>query len=268
MTVLQQYEEQGYVAPVRVLTDQRARRYRKFLEDYEAMAGGVIDARTRQKPHLLFTWAAALIRETTILDAVEALIGPNILCWSTGFFIKEAHDPSHVTWHQDLTYWGLEPADVVTAWIALSPSTRESGCMRFVPGSHKLPVLAHHDTFAADNMLSRGQEIAVPVNEDTAVDIVLAPGEISLHHVKLFHASAPNRTGDRRIGLAIRYMPPHMRQVVGDQDSATLVRGTDPFGHFGQEPRPAADMEPAAVAYHQRALDQGARVRLRDTPSR
>ena len=126
----------------------------------------------KQKPHLLFTWLDELVRDDAVLDAVEGVIGPDILCWASSFFTKEAHDPSYVSWHQDLTYWGLEPADIVTAWIALSPSTPESGCMRVVPGSHKRDVLPHTETFAAHNLLSRGQEVQVEVDEREAKDVV------------------------------------------------------------------------------------------------
>ena len=120
------------------------------------------------------------------------MIGPDILCWSTGFFTKNARDPSYVSWHQDSTYWGLEPPDIVTAWVALSDSTLANGAMRVIPGTHLMDQLAHHDTFAPDNLLSRGQEIAVEVDEREAVALELRAGEMSLHHVRLIHGSDPN----------------------------------------------------------------------------
>ena len=121
--------------------------------------------------------------------------------------------------------------------------------MRVVPGTHKRAVVPHQDTFGARNMLSRGQEIAVEVDEEHAVDLVLQPGQMSLHHVKIFHGSRPNRAADRRLGFAIRYLPPHVHQQVG-ADSATLVRGEDRFGYFEPEPAPENDLAPKAVALH------------------
>lgn len=165
-----------------------------------------------------------------ILDRVEALIGPNILVWGANFFLKEPHSSAYVSWHQDGTYWAMEPADIVTAWIALTPSTVQSGCLRVVPGSHHWPILAHTETFAEGNLLSRGQEMAIDVNLATVRDIPLAPGEMSLHHVKMAHNSEPNRADHRRIGYAIRYVATHVKP--DSIDTAMLVCGTDEYHHF------------------------------------
>jgi non-haem Fe2+, alpha-ketoglutarate-dependent halogenase len=193
----------GFHFPVRVLESVEARLYRDALEAHEAQSGGPIASNRRHKVHLLFTWAAELVRHPRILDAVEDLIGPDILCWGSSFFIKEARNPAFVSWHQDATYWGLDPDDVVTAWVAFSDAPVESGAMEFLPGSHRMGQLPHADTFHEHNLLSRGQEIAVEVDAEKAVKVPLRAGEMSLHHVKLAHYSGPNTTDDRRIGLAI-----------------------------------------------------------------
>jgi hypothetical protein len=243
----------GFHFPVRVMDAEEARGFRARLEAHEAAQGGPLTSNMRHKVHLLFTWAAELVRHPKVLDAVEDLIGPDILCWGTSFFIKEAQNPAFVSWHQDSTYWGLDPDTVVTAWIALSDAPVESGAMEFVPGSHRMGQLPHADTFAADNLLSRGQEIAVKVDAEKAVKVPLRAGEMSLHHVKLAHYSGPNTTADRRIGLAIRYIPPTVRQLKV-RDSATLVRGRDTGGHYDLEPRPMADLDAAALATHRDAM--------------
>lgn len=249
------YADKGYQFPIRVMTESEAALKLGELRRIEALVGGKLAGRMNQKPHLLFPWLDQLIRHPKILDAVEGVIGPDILCWGSQFFMKDAKDPAFVSWHQDGTYWGLSSQDVVTAWLALTPSTPESGCMRVVPGTHREQV-THTDTFAETNMLSRGQEIAVEVNEADAIDIVLSPGEISLHHVLIFHGSPPNRASWPRVGFAIRYMPTHVRQLSGEKDSATLVRGTDRFGHFELETAPEADLHPDAVARHAAVLDR------------
>ncbi|HEX4231766.1 MAG TPA: phytanoyl-CoA dioxygenase family protein [Bryobacteraceae bacterium] len=251
---LTEYRDQGFLFPLPILSDSETRTLRTKLEELELREGGRLEARVNRKPHLLLTWLNELIRDPRILDPVEDILGPNILCWGSGFFIKNAHDPARVTWHQDSTYWGLSKPDIVTAWVALTPSTAENGCMRVVPGTHTLQQLPHRDTFAADNLLSRGQEIAVEVDESRAVDIVLAPGQISLHHVLLVHGSEPNRSDYRRIGFAIRYLPTHVAQLAGVRDSATLVRGKDEYGHFLLEPAPLSDFHPGAVAFHSQML--------------
>ncbi|MCS6779965.1 MAG: phytanoyl-CoA dioxygenase family protein [Geminicoccaceae bacterium] len=262
---IRSYHDNGYLFPIRVLSEQEALGYRRRLEAAERQGHPRTAQFLRTKSHLVYTFCDELIRHPRILDAVEDVIGPDILCWSSGFFNKEAKDPAYVSWHQDLTYWGLDPADIVTAWVALSPATIESGCMKFLPGSHKSEVLPHQDTFAPENLLSRGQEVQVEVDESKVVFDVLAPGEMSLHHVKLIHGSEANRSDDRRIGFVIRYIPTYVRQVVGRTDSATLVRGTDRYGHFEPEERPAADLDPAAIAHYDEVMDRLNRVLYRGT---
>lgn len=249
------YAERGYLCPIEVLSEAEVAGARASLDATERMVGGRLDGRTNQKPNLLFPWIDRLIRHPKILDAVESVIGPDILCWGSQFFMKRAGDPAFVSWHQDGTYWGLSSADVVTAWVALTPSTPQSGCMRVVAGTH-LSAVPHTDTFAESNMLSRGQEIAVNVNEDEASDIVLAPGQMSLHHVLIFHGSPPNRADHPRIGFAIRYVPTHVHNLDGSQGSATLVRGRDTTGHWLHERAPKADMDEDAVAHHAEVLDR------------
>lgn len=247
------YRRDGYYSPIRVLSADDARSYRRALEAHEAQTGQPLQGNWRHKSHLLFTWVDELVHDPRIVDAVEDVIGPNILCWTTNFFIKEAANPGFVSWHQDSTYWGLDPDDVVTAWVAFTDVTPENGYMQFIPGSHKIDQLPHLDTFHKDNLLSRGQEIAVEVDKSKAVGIPLQAGEMSLHHIKLVHGSDPNRSGDRRIGLAIRYIPTYVRQTKV-RDSATLVRGVDTFGEFDLEPRPKGDLDAAALAAHADAV--------------
>src|SRR3984885_3112618 len=258
------YHEQGYVVPIPALTRAEAADLRGKLQAYEAGAGGLAGP-LRHKSHLLFTWVNDLIRHPRILDAVEDIIGPDILCWGTSFFTKEARNPGYVSWHQDSTYWGLEPPDIITAWVAFTDSTAANGAMRVIPGTHLLDQAPHRDTFATDNLLSRGQEIEVEVDDRQAAMLELAAGEMSLHHVRLIHGSDPNPSDDRRIGFAIRYIPTYVRQIAGSADSATLVRGEDRHHHFEHEQRPDADMSPAAVAHHAAVTSRFAQILMRGT---
>ena len=261
---IQQYRDAGFYFPIRVLTIAEAARCRERLESVERELGGPLRGIYRIKPHLLLTWLADLVRHPAILDAVEDVIGPDILCWNSSFFTKEASSAGYVSWHQDATYWGLSEPDVVTAWVGLTDSTPRNGNMRVVPGSHRHQA-RHVDTFLPDNLLSRGQEIAVEVDEREAVDIVLAAGEMSLHHVLLVHGSRPNTSGDRRVGFAIRYVPTRVRQLSDVRDSATLVRGRDTFGHFDLEPRPEADLSPDMLARHAEISDRQALILYKGT---
>jgi non-heme Fe2+,alpha-ketoglutarate-dependent halogenase len=261
----QAFDRLGYHFPLRAFPAAEIADYRARLEAFEAGHGGRLTGQLRNKPHLLFTWADAMVRHPAILDAVEDVLGPDLLVWSSSFFTKEARDPSFVSWHQDSTYWGLSEPDVVTAWVAFSDSAPDNGCMRVIPGTHVLDQLPHRDTFAENNLLTRGQEVEVQVDPSQAVDVILAPGEFSLHHVRLVHGSEPNPSGRRRIGFAIRYVPPYVRQVAGPGDSAVLVRGEDRHGHFEPEPRPRTDFGEAERAAHARFTDQAARILYRGT---
>lgn len=261
---VRQYHDQGYYSPVPVMERAEALALRSRLEGFEATAGRLA-GKMRQKPHLLFTWLNDLIRHPRILDAVEDILGPDILCWGSSFFIKEPRTRSFVSWHQDSTYWGLAPADVITAWVAFSDSNAENGAMRVIPATHKLDQVPHNDTFRPDNLLSRGQEIMVDVDERDAVMMPLHAGEMSLHHVRLIHGSDPNPSDHRRIGFAIRYIPTYVRQVAGTHDSATLVRGVDRHGHFLAEERPDADMSEAALAHHAAITGAHAAILMRGT---
>lgn len=248
----------GYAFPIRAMTADRAASLRCILENAEATApDATIKGMVTGLPHMMLPEFYDIVRDPALTDPVAEILGDDLLVWGCSFFTKEPRTKSFVSWHQDLTYWGLDQADKVTAWVALSPATVESGCMRFVPGSHTEQIVPHKDTFDPDNLLTRGQEIAVEVKDADAVDVELQPGEMSLHHGRIFHASHPNASDDRRIGLAIRYIKPSMRQTSGVKTLAVLARGEDRFGHFEISQRPtggfaATDIERCREAFRRR----------------
>jgi hypothetical protein len=262
---VQAFNRNGYHFPLRVLSEEEAAGYRRRLEAFEAQHGLVMKTNYRNKPHLVFKWADELIRHPKILDAVEDILGPDLLVWGSSFFIKEANDPAYISWHQDSTYWGLSHPDIVTAWVAFSVSQVANGAMRVVPGSHLRDQLPHKDTFARNNLLTRGQEVMVEVNERDVVDITLQPGEMSLHHVRIVHGSEANRADYRRIGYAIRYVPTYVRQTAGPKDYATLVRGVDRYHHFDYEPAPKTDFGDEERAAHQRITEEANKILYRGT---
>lgn len=244
--VASRYEADGFCFPIRVIGESEAAAHlARVVALEDAVDGG--NRRLRGSAHLAYRFVDDLARTPALLDCVERILGPDLLLWGSSCFIKAPHSPSYVSWHQDLNYWGLDGTEEVTAWLALSASNEANGCMRFVPGSHRRGPLAHRDSFAEDNLLSRGQELAVAVEEHEAVAVCLAPGEISLHHGRMFHASGPNTTAGWRVGLALRYVSPSLRQIAGPGDFAQLVRGHDRFGHFEALPRPARDEDPAGI---------------------
>lgn len=250
---VEQFDKDGYVFPVDILSPEEVAEFRARIEAVEALNDGKLLPKHRAKSFLLFKWLDDLIRDPRVLDPVEQLIGPNILCWNTLFWIKEADNTSFVGWHQDTKYWGLSSDKVVTAWLALSTASVEAGCMKVLPGSHIGDVLEHDERYNKDNMLTRGQELTVDPAAGKTVHMPLAAGQMSLHNYRIAHASGPNNAPDRRIGVSMHFMPPETEQIVGSWDSAALVRGADPYGHFVVAPRPQHDFDPEAVAFHEKA---------------
>jgi non-haem Fe2+, alpha-ketoglutarate-dependent halogenase len=254
-----QYRHDGFLFPLDCLTANEVRYFRGRLEAFEREQGdtfGKLPNLVRSKSHLLFTWMAELVRHPKVLDAVESIIGPNILIYHLTSWLKEPHEPSHVSWHQDGTYFGLEPAEQVTAWIALTDSTPDMGCIKVLPASHVIGQKPHEDTFTSGNLLSRGQTIRHRLNYDNCVMMPLQAGQISLHHTHIVHSSEPNRSNQRRIGIGVSYIPPHCQLVNDVRVTATRVRGHDDFRHFDPEPRPTGDFDAASRAVHTAAVER------------
>jgi ectoine hydroxylase-related dioxygenase (phytanoyl-CoA dioxygenase family) len=242
------FARSGILFPIPVLGPAEIAAARRVAEAVRALPPDIRKPLLRSKTHLVSRTLWDMLFHPAILDAVEGLVGPDMFVWGANFFAKDAGSPDYVSWHQDAQYWGLEPDDIVTAWVALTDSSRDNGCMRVVAGSHRTP-LPHVDTFAADNMLSRGQEIAVRVEDHQATEVVLRPGEMSLHHVRIAHGSEPNRSDRPRIGFVIRYVGGHVRPAGGRRDGAVRVRGTD-RGHFVPETPPQGELHPDDLARH------------------
>ncbi|MEM9145186.1 MAG: phytanoyl-CoA dioxygenase family protein [Pseudomonadota bacterium] len=247
------YRRNGFLCPIPVLDPAEVAVSRAALEGAESRLDGTlprpIHEYLRSGAGIAAETPLEVARDPRVLDRVESLLGPDLLIWSCEYFIKEPRTDKIVSWHQDLTYWGMDGTDhEVTAWVALSPATPASGCMRFVPGSHTQAIVPHEDKFAEDNLLSRGQEIAVEVDEAESVPAALRPGEMSLHHGRLFHASGPNGTDDRRIGLVIRYIRPDTPTVRAGSDYAMLARGADRTRNRINLMPPPGDFTPARLA--------------------
>jgi len=262
---MEYYKENGLLFPRRLLAESVAIAYLNELEDYEGRTGGPVNGKWRYKSHLVFTWINELMRRPEVLDPVEDLLGPDIMIWSSHLYPKEPGDGRFISWHQDSAHWGLDSSKILTVWIALTEASEENGCMRMLCGSHKEGIARHRDTWDPNNILTRGQTIDAEIDENQAVWTTLQPGEASFHHVDMWHASKPNETSTRRVGVALRYITPEARQERVDTDFATLLRGEDRYGHFQTETHPAETMHPDAVAEHQRIADIQGQIYLKGT---
>jgi non-heme Fe2+,alpha-ketoglutarate-dependent halogenase len=251
---IEQYHRDGFVYPVPAFSRDEALGYRRKLEDFETRVGRQLAKGFNFKPHLLFTWVDEIVHHKAVLDAVEDLIGADILLFHLTAWPKPARDPAFVGWHQDATYFGLEPAVQVTAWVALSDAPIESGCMEVIPGSHRVGQHHHHETPSPHNLLSRGQTISDELDRSRTEFMPVKAGEFSLHHTHLVHSSGPNRTSDRRVGLGISYIPTSVRCTSGTRLTAMLVRGADRYGNFDPERRPVEDYGAAEREFHEEAV--------------
>jgi hypothetical protein len=258
---VERYARDGFLSPNAALSPDEAAGYRSKLEAFERAVGGPLTAPGiedpyRSRTHVLLAWVHELVRHPAILDAVEGLIGPDILVYTSTWFIKEPESPAIAAWHQDATYFGLRPYVHVTAWLALTDATAENGCMEFLPGSHHRGQLPHRAGAVAASVNRAGQAITLEVDDAPAVHAPLRAGEFSLHHTLCMHRSQPNRSSGRRIGLGISYIPTSARHLgVEHKMPAMLVRGVDTHGHFTLDPAPTADFDDAARAAYARSYD-------------
>jgi hypothetical protein len=243
---LEQFRRAGYTLAFRAISAEEARRCRARIEAYEAASGTDANATLKIKGYFAFPWLVELARNPVVLDAVEDVIGPDILLFDGSIFAKNGRDPRYVSWHQDSAYFGLLPHEEVTVWVAFTESTQENGCLRVMPGTHLGPDLRHIETHARDNMLAKGQTIE-GLDESRAVDLVLQPGEFSLHHERTAHGSLANRSADRRIGFAFFYIPTRVRSIAGRR-TALLVRGVDTHRYWDPDPLPRFDLDPVSMA--------------------
>ena len=227
------FRDDGYVAPLNVMSRDEAEAYRIRVEEFIVAVPD--PGRLRTKVHLDCPALMELVQRREILDPVGDILGPDLLCRSSSLFIKEPGDGAFVAWHQDATYWELDPPAALTAWLALTPSTKANGALQVLPTSH-VQEMEHREMGRTDNLLTRGQEITADLDVAPAVTLELEAGQLSLHDVWLAHSSAPNHSESRRIGYAIRYVAAHVRNTGARRDSALLVRGVDRYHHFDDEP--------------------------------
>lgn len=249
----QAFRDDGYLFPLTAMDEPEAARILAALEQFEAAHGG-FGQRLRFKAHLRLAALMAVARHKRILDAVEDLIGPDILLFTSTLWPKGGGDGRYVSWHQDSAYFGFDRHQEVTAWVALTNSNSANGCVRVMPGSHRGPDYQHEETLAKDNLLIRGQTIR-GLDEERAVNLELRPGQFSLHHERTAHSSQPNVSSERRIGYALFYIPTDVKSTLGRR-TALLVRGEDAYGNWDPDPVPQRDDDPAIDAFIRQTFHQ------------
>lgn len=240
------YRDDGFLFPFDLYGRDEAAALAGKFEALEAAIGDEPQERYRIKAQLPFPWLCDVVKAPHLLDAVEDLIGPDVLCWGASFFAKKAHDPRYVTWHTDSFFYGFEPAETLTAWLAFNESSVEAGCVNYIPGSHKGPAAVHELKPHENNLIPMGQSV-IGVADDKAVPAVLKAGQVVFHHERVVHGSGPNNADHPRVGLSIHYVAPHVRETRFDGSTAMLLRGEDKYGHWGTDPEPKEDFDPLCI---------------------
>lgn len=254
---IEDFERDGFIQGIPVLTPEEVRHYRSCLERFEQRHPEHVK-KLKSKSHLLCPWVVELAEHPKILDVMEDLIGPDILCWSMAWRIKEPDGRTFAGWHQDKAYLPVNPI-LIFAPLALSDCSADAGCLRVIPGSHKWGILPHEDSEDPSSILARGQSISVDFDRSNTVDLALKPGEMAVINNGIVHGSDPNNSTDRRIMLLVEMMPTRAYQE-NHRDSAMLVRGVDEYHHFDADPRPAEECSPEALAAWKRVIDIRAKV--------
>ncbi len=241
----QDYNENGFISPVRIISFEEAKKHRDTLENTEKVLGNM---HYQSKIHTILKSAYELATHKNILNIVEKAIGPNILLHNTTYIIKEPKTSAFVSWHQDLTYWGFSHDDQISVWLALSNADEISGAMYMIPGSH-LEGKKEHKTIEDKNNVLFQKQWAQGFDESKKTLCSLKAGEASFHHGWTIHSSTPNKSNDRRIGFNIQYVATHVKQMKNYTDTAICVRGIDKYNNFGTDiPAASDELTPTTVA--------------------
>ena len=248
------YETNGYFLPIEVMSTEMAAEASVKLENISKNPNSKILHPWNLQAHLLASWIYNICANPRVLDSVQAVIGPNILIQSADIFIKPPKVKKYINWHQDANYWGLKPFELVTGWIALTDVFPQNGCMYYLPKSHLYNKIHHIETFDVKSDLTRGQEIDLNIDIDKQVPVILKAGQMALHHCLLAHGSGPNLTDKYRVGIAVRYLPTHVKQTEGPPISMILARGEDLYNHFKTDKIPKGDFDETTIAEHDKAM--------------
>jgi non-heme Fe2+,alpha-ketoglutarate-dependent halogenase len=255
---VKKWRRDGFLSPFPLLDAAELQVCRDGLRRFEAWLGGPVNSAAEMKwrsvPYLLMPWAARLARDPRILDVVEDLLGPDLLIYTSTFFIKEPHSPTIAAWHQDSTYYGLEPKEEITVWIALTEANEAAGCMESLSFQGQ-PRQLRHVSHVVENSVNRASQVIVePMDDSNPVAMALAAGSFSIHRGLCAHRSGPNGADHRRIGLGLNYIPTHVRPAGSVKSAAMLVRGVDRFGHFERVEAAKAELDAESVAVHEGAV--------------
>ena len=260
---LKDYDDHGFVAPITILSSEEVAKIKEEIENIEKKWPDELVGLGRNNVHYISPIFDQVCHNSKILDAVESIIGKDILVGGTTLFIKDPDKKGFVSWHQDAKYIGFEPYNWVTAWLAITDANEENGCMRMWSGSHKEKIKDHKDTYDENNLLTRGQTVQnVPIEKTTPN--ILKAGQLSLHHPMIVHGSGPNKSNQRRIGFVIQsYIGTNVDQVLG-KIFVQQARGKDTFKYHEYAKRPVDLMSKKDIEFKNKANEELAKIFYKD----
>ena len=248
---VEKFNELGYCGPFQAFSTDEIGALRGRIETFERKHPEGV-GKLYQGPHLIFPWLYDLLSRPAMIEPCADLLGPNLLCNSVGFRIKEPGTGTFVGWHQDKFYAPYNPI-LIVCLLHFTDQTAEHGCLHLVPGSQKWGVLDHEETDNDDNLLTRKQRIRTPFDEMLAVAVPARAGDITLFNHAVIHGSPPNRSKERRINMLADMVPPNSVRP-GRREAAVVVRGVDTLNLYDHEERPKDDYGPLSIARHREAI--------------
>jgi hypothetical protein len=250
---LDAFDRDGFIAPVDGVSPEQARAALDRIEAFESETGQEASRAIRVRAVLVLRCLYDLVRSPRVIGALRDILGPNVGLYLSGVWSKMPGGSKFVSWHQDGAYYAFDRHSSVTAWLALTDSTEEKGCIKVIPGSHREPVHAHDETYDPDNLLSRGQSIR-DIDPDKAVSMPLRAGQFSIHHEMTVHGSTANLGSSRRLGISFSCISTDVRALEGPQ-SILLLSGENVPGHWALDPAPRFDFDPLSMAALERVQE-------------
>ena len=263
---LEKYQENGLAYPFKLSSQFSQEKFLSEYFDFQKKSEEIFKKKASVKPNLLSVFFDKLATDESIISKVKKVIGEDIYIWSSAFFCKAPGEGKIVSYHQDNPYWQLTTDKVVTAWIALTNSDKNSGALEIVPKSHKIGLINKLDvdnpresylqgkkTTPSNDLLSYNQNLENFIKENPPVVVELKPGEFSLHHVNAVHGSGINNSKNYRIGFAVRYVSSDTKHKMENNDSAIHISGKK-SNYFTDEIRPDLDFSKNAIEAYQKAM--------------
>ena len=237
MSILEQFNQQGFYGPVQFLTEEENSYYTNQLLTSQKELD-LMNSDYRCKSNVLFPWINQLSRHNTLVSHVKEILGNNFHCWDTLIWIKDSNSDKYVSWHQDATYWNFLPKESgLTVWITFSGATRDMGCIQYLKGSHKLKQIHHSDVKNNNNLLMRGQTVDYSI--DHTVYAECTAGSFLMHSPFIMHGSDANRSNNVRLALGLIYVATNARPIESyDVESTVMISGHDDYNYMVHDPEP------------------------------